>query len=138
MTGAELCRAWMQERGIAGAVLSGPLNAYDPGERIISLRPHCYSGSTPRMLTTAAHEAGHADQHADLGWMIAAAQWLMPGRLWLEWDASRRAEKILGYFGRAADAGTLRASWESYLGPAVIQAVLVGLCVAVYFAMRKH
>jgi Zn-dependent membrane protease YugP len=38
---------------------------YDPGKKVLSLSPDVYSGRTMAAVGIAAHEAGHALQHAD-------------------------------------------------------------------------
>ena len=76
MTGATLCRRLLERAGIEGEVVMGPANFYVPGERLIVLRPHCYQGTSRKMLTLAAHEAGHAAQEDQWGWVAPAlATW---------------------------------------------------------------
>jgi len=130
MTGADLCREH-------ATTISGVANTYDPGERLITLRPHVYRGATSATLTLAAHEAGHALQHRAIGWLVPAARWLLLGRLLLEWDASRRARTILRALDVEPDEQALRDSWRSYAAPAVWQTgAMVGLFAFALYLKR--
>lgn len=131
MTGAEVCRALLARIEIPAQVAVGPTNHYANGERIVFLREHCYHGTSKKNRTLAAHEAGHAAQEARYGWLAPALRWLVPGRLLLEWDASRRAREMLLAIDEEADEPTLLSSWHSYLWPAVWQ---TGLLVAIAVA----
>ncbi len=67
-TGAEAARELISKRGIAGVVVEetpGFLSDhYDPGARRLRLSPEVYHGRSLAALGVAAHEAGHAIQHA--------------------------------------------------------------------------
>ncbi len=67
-TGAEAARELISKRGIAGVVVEetpGFLSDhYDPGARRLRLSPAVYHGRSLAALGVAAHEAGHAIQHA--------------------------------------------------------------------------
>jgi Zn-dependent membrane protease YugP len=67
-TGAEAARELVQRRGIEGVRVEetpGFLSDhYDPGARVLRLSPEVYRGRSLAALGVAAHEAGHAIQHA--------------------------------------------------------------------------
>jgi Zn-dependent membrane protease YugP len=68
MTGAEAAAALIRERGVRGVRIEqtpGFLSDhYDPFHRVLRLSPDVYSGRSLAALGVAAHEAGHAIQHA--------------------------------------------------------------------------
>lgn len=121
MTGAILCRRLLEGEGIECDVAVGAANCYVPGERLIVLRPHCYHGNSRKQLTLAAHEAGHAAQEVSAGWAAPAVRWLLIGRLWLEWDASGRARRMMQAAGVAPNEDALEESWRGYLVPGLWQ-----------------
>lgn len=67
-TGAEAARELIRQRGIEGVRVEetpGFLSDhYDPGARVLRLSPDVYRGHSLAALGVAAHEAGHAIQHA--------------------------------------------------------------------------
>lgn len=67
-TGAEAARELIRRRGIDGVHVEetpGFLSDhYDPGARVLRLSPDVYHGRSLAALGVAAHEAGHAIQHA--------------------------------------------------------------------------
>lgn len=67
-TGAEAARELMRKRGVTGVVVEetpGFLSDhYDPGARRLRLSSEVYHGRSLASLGVAAHEAGHAIQHA--------------------------------------------------------------------------
>lgn len=67
-TGAEAARELIRRRGIDGVRVEetpGFLSDhYDPGARVLRLSPDVYRGRSLAALGVAAHEAGHAIQHA--------------------------------------------------------------------------
>lgn len=67
-TGAEAARELIRRRGISGVrveMTPGFLSDhYDPGARVLRLSPDVYHGRSLAALGVAAHEAGHAIQHA--------------------------------------------------------------------------
>jgi Zn-dependent membrane protease YugP len=137
MTGATLCRRLLERAGIEGEVARGPANCYVPGEQLIVLRPHCYHGTSRKLLTLAAHEAGHAEQEHRLGWMTPALRWVLAGRLWLEWDASRRARLLLAAEGLNAHEEALEESWRGYLVPALWQTGLMLAAMGFAWGWRR-
>lgn len=67
-TGAEAARELIRQRGVAGVHVEetpGFLSDhYDPGAKRLRLSPDVYHGRSLAALGVAAHEAGHAIQHA--------------------------------------------------------------------------
>ena len=67
-TGAEAARELIRQRGISGVHVEetpGFLSDhYDPGARMLRLSPDVFHGRSLAALGVAAHEAGHAIQHA--------------------------------------------------------------------------
>ncbi len=68
LSGAEAARELLERKGIhdvAVEEVSGFLSDhYDPGARVLRLSPDVFHGRTLAALGVAAHEAGHAIQHA--------------------------------------------------------------------------
>jgi Zn-dependent membrane protease YugP len=68
MTGAEVARRILDENGVSGVPIeqvAGELqDHYDPRSRTLRLSPGVYGSSSVAALGVAAHEAGHAIQHA--------------------------------------------------------------------------
>ena len=68
MSGAEAARELMRRKGITNVRVervSGFLaDHYDPFQRVLRLSPDVYDGRSLASLGVAAHEAGHAIQHA--------------------------------------------------------------------------
>lgn len=67
-TGAEAARELIRRRGVSGVrveMTQGFLSDhYDPRARVLRLSPDVYQGRSLAALGVAAHEAGHAIQHA--------------------------------------------------------------------------
>lgn len=67
-TGAEAARELIRRKGVDGVIVEetpGFLSDhYDPGARRLRLSPEVYHGRSLASLGVAAHEAGHAIQHA--------------------------------------------------------------------------
>lgn len=69
-TGAEAARAILKSQGITGVEVvrshKGHLSDhYDPREKVVALSADVYDGTTIAALGVAAHECGHAIQHAN-------------------------------------------------------------------------
>lgn len=68
LSGAEAARELLRQRGIHDVrvePVQGFLSDhYDPGARVLRLSPDVYNGRSLAALGVAAHEAGHALQHA--------------------------------------------------------------------------
>jgi Zn-dependent membrane protease YugP len=69
LTGAEAARELLRVRGVHDVrvePVEGFLSDhYDPGARVLRLSPDVYNGHSLASLGVAAHEAGHALQHAN-------------------------------------------------------------------------
>jgi len=68
MSGAEAARELLRQRGVDNVKVE-PVEGflsdhYDPGARVLRLSPDVYHGRSLASLGVAAHEAGHALQHA--------------------------------------------------------------------------
>lgn len=80
LTGAEVAREILRRKGIRDVEIAegeGMLgDHYDPIRKRLVLSPDNFHGSTPAALGVAAHECGHAIQHAraykPLHWRMAA------------------------------------------------------------------
>lgn len=68
VTGAEIARYILDQGGTEGvqveAVQGFLSDHYDPRKKVLRLSPEVYSGRTVAAFGVAAHEAGHAIQHA--------------------------------------------------------------------------
>jgi Zn-dependent membrane protease YugP len=68
-TGAEVAREILHRNGISGVSVEQAggffSDHYDPSKKILRLSPEVHSGTSVTALGVAAHEAGHAIQHAD-------------------------------------------------------------------------
>jgi uncharacterized protein len=68
LTGAEAARELIRQRGVRGVRVeetAGFLSDhYDPFQKVLRLSPDVYHGHSLASLGVAAHEAGHAIQHA--------------------------------------------------------------------------
>ena len=69
LSGAETAAAILATQGVRGVAIEpvdGPLSDhYDPGARALRLSPDVYYGRTAAAAGVAAHEVGHALQHAE-------------------------------------------------------------------------
>ncbi|NLY47152.1 MAG: zinc metallopeptidase [Tissierella sp.] len=69
LTGAQVARRILDRNGLHDVVIEhtpGQLtDHYDPRTRVIRLSNSIYSGSSVASMSVAAHEVGHALQHAD-------------------------------------------------------------------------
>lgn len=82
LTGALLARRILTHAGVEGVEIAEGSGVhadyYDPGRLTLFLHPRHYSGTTHAALGVAAHEAGHALQHAaghrPLLWRLSAIQ----------------------------------------------------------------
>ncbi|MFT5455089.1 MAG: Zn-dependent membrane protease YugP [Myxococcota bacterium] len=83
-SGAELARRLLDSEGLH-AVRVEPVPAgdhYDPVDRVVRLTPANHDGRSLTAVTVAAHEVGHAVQHAagfgPLLWRTELVQWVRP------------------------------------------------------------
>lgn len=69
MTGAQVARHILDRNGLGEvpieAVRGNLTDHYDPGKRVIRLSQNVYSSSSIASVSVAAHEVGHAIQHAE-------------------------------------------------------------------------
>ena len=69
MTGAQVARTILDRNGLYDVVIEqtpGQLtDHYDPRNRVMRLSSTIHGGSSVASMSVAAHEAGHALQHAD-------------------------------------------------------------------------
>ena len=103
MSGAEIARAVLRDQGVEGvrveAVRGFLSDHYDPRTRTLRLSPQVHGGRSLAAFGVAAHEAGHAIQHArgyaplrfrsawvpvastgtNLSWIVLLLSWLMGG-----------------------------------------------------------
>lgn len=68
LTGAQAAQAILNSQGISGVGIEGARgwlgDHYDPRKRMLRLSPEVYNGRNLAALGIAAHEVGHAIQHA--------------------------------------------------------------------------
>lgn len=80
-TGAEAARELIAQRGIQGVrveLTPGFLSDhYDPSARCLRLSPQVYHGNSLAALGVAAHEAGHAIQHAKSYGPLRFRSWIV-------------------------------------------------------------
>lgn len=80
-SGAEAARELIKRRGAAGVRVEetpGFLSDhYDPGARVLRLSPDVYHGRSLAALGVAAHEAGHAIQHATSYGPLKFRSWIV-------------------------------------------------------------
>jgi hypothetical protein len=75
-------------------VILGAANCYHWWRRVIILRETVAQGTGPFQQLCAAHEAAHHAQNLELPW-LRWMRWLEPVRVWIEFDAWRRAIEML-------------------------------------------
>jgi Zn-dependent membrane protease YugP len=82
LTGAEVAREILQRSGIRDVKVepvSGVLSDhYDPRSRTLRLSPDVYGGTSVAATGVAAHEVGHAIQHARKYWPLQVRSYLAP------------------------------------------------------------
>ena len=82
MTGAEVAKAILVSEGLEHVnveMISGKLSDhYDPRQKVLRLSPEVYQGSSLASLGVAAHETGHAIQHAAGYWPLNIRHSLVP------------------------------------------------------------
>jgi len=81
-TGAEVARAILDSEGLEHVkveMIGGNLSDhYDPRQKVLRLSPEVHRGSSLASLGVAAHEAGHAIQHATGYWPLNIRHSLVP------------------------------------------------------------
>ena len=109
-TGAEAA-AWVV--GAERVRMTHGRDCYHPETRTVFLSEATWHGLEPEALYRALHEAAHARQHAERPlWFSLRNVWVL--RLWIEWDAWRRADVWLRGFGW--EPGAVRAVRDAGLG----------------------
>ncbi len=82
LTGAEIARQILRRSGIHDVTVArvgGALSDhYDPRSRTLRLSPDVYEGRSVAAAGVAAHEVGHAIQHAHAYWPLQVRSWLAP------------------------------------------------------------
>ena len=81
-TGAEVARAILDSEGLEDVnveMIGGNLSDhYDPRQKVLRLSPEVHRGSSLASLGVAAHETGHAIQHATGYWPLNIRHGLVP------------------------------------------------------------
>ncbi len=83
-SGGEIARRLLDELGLhdVGAEVTEKGDYYDPEERMVRLSSQNYQGHSLTAITIAAHEVGHALQHASgyrpLIWRTRLVRWVGP------------------------------------------------------------
>jgi len=108
-SGADVARSMLQHYGIDDVTIKegkGFLtDHYNPLKKTISLSPEVYRGKNVAAAAVAAHECGHAVQHAEAYQMLKVRSTLVPAV-----QASSRLQQMLfmGFiFGMGAGAGMI-------------------------------
>lgn len=105
-TGGELAVHLLEARGLEGVSVESTEEGkdhYDPGDRTVRLSPSNYDGRSLTAVAVAAHEVGHAVQHAEQHRLMALRHALAP--------RVQVAERIaLGVLGAAPLLGVLLRS----------------------------
>jgi Zn-dependent membrane protease YugP len=82
LTGAEVARFLLGRGGVHGVQVQeheGFLSDhYDPTRRVVNLSPAVYHGRSISSIAVAAHETGHALQHAQLYWPLKVRTAIVP------------------------------------------------------------
>ena len=84
-TGGELARHMLDNLGLqaVGAEITEQGDHYDPDARMVRLTEDKFNGRSLTAITVAAHEVGHAHQHATeygpLIWRTRLVKWAAPG-----------------------------------------------------------
>ena len=107
MNGAQVAQRVLQAAGIYDVQVrhvSGSLtDHYDPRTKTVNLSDPVYNATSVAALGVAAHECGHAIQHAKSILLFLAAVLFQLVTLPVEFDASRRALVMLRTQGILAD-----------------------------------
>jgi Zn-dependent membrane protease YugP len=129
--GCDVARAILAEHGLSNVgieMVDGVLSDhYDPAQRVVRLSPDVYRGSSVASVAIAAHECGHAIQHAKGYYPVVIRSSMVPmvnlgsnlGPILL------MVAVMLGGFSHAAPSMALSIAW--------IGVILYGLAVAFHF-----
>lgn len=93
MTGRDISEAMLRQNGISGVRIGsvqGQLSDhYNPTNKTINLSPNVYSGTSVMAAAIAAHETGHALQHAKAYSWLQLRSTLVPivsiSSKWVQW-----------------------------------------------------
>ena len=82
MTGMEVAQRMLSSSGISNVAIeqtTGLLSDhYDPSKMVLRLSPQIYGGNSIAAAGVAAHEAGHAIQHAEENFMLRVRSAMVP------------------------------------------------------------
>lgn len=121
-SGGDLARYLLDRRGLSNVTveLTKEGDHYDPHARSVRLSPANFSGRSLTAITVAAHEVGHALQHAEGDPAFARRQELVERSAW--------AQRVAGWLLVAIPAVTLI---EKQPAPALVMLVVGVLTMAV-------
>jgi len=131
MSGRQVAQVILGEHGLSQVsveMVDGELSDhYDPGERVVRLSPEVYNGSSISSVAVAAHECGHAIQHAKGYYPVVLRSAMVPavnlgsnlGPLLIMGAA------MLGAFSHAAPSLSVSLAW--------VGVILYSLAVAFHF-----
>lgn len=119
LTGAQVARAMLRKHGLDEVqVVATPgelTDHYDPGKKVVALSQHNFSQASVAAIAVAAHEVGHALQHAKgyapLQWRSAILPVASIGSQW---------GPMLAVFGIMLGAGGLLEIGIALFGAAVV------------------
>lgn len=129
--GRDVARSILSEHGldsVAVEMVDGMLSDhYDPAQRVVRLSPDVYQGNSVASVAIAAHECGHAIQHAKGYYPVVIRSSMVPmvnlgsnlGPFLL------MAAVMLGAFSHAAPSMALSIAWAGV--------ILYGLAVVFHF-----
>jgi hypothetical protein len=129
--GRDVARSILSEHGldsVAVEIVDGMLSDhYDPAQRVVRLSPDVYQGNSVASVAIAAHECGHAIQHAKGYYPVVIRSSMVPmvnlgsnlGPMLL------MVAVMLGAFSHAAPSMALSIAWAGV--------ILYGLAVAFHF-----
>jgi Zn-dependent membrane protease YugP len=131
MSGRQVAQVILGEHGLSQVsveMVDGELSDhYDPGERVVRLSPEVYNGSSISSVAVAAHECGHAIQHAKGYYPVVLRSAMVPavnlgsnlGPMLIMGAA------MLGAFSHAAPSLSISLAW--------VGVILYSLAVAFHF-----
>jgi Zn-dependent membrane protease YugP len=134
LSGAEVAELLLRSRGITDVTVEATdgflRDHYDPRSKTLRLSAAVYGGRSVAALGVAAHETGHALQHAD-------------GYAWLNFRSNlvpvvgfmSRIGTILLPIGMAVTYFTYRSGAPSQLGLGLLYGAAIGLAAVVVFSL---
>ena len=128
MNGAEVAAAMLRHYGISGVRITqaqGTLSDhYNPANRTVNLSPEVYQGRNVSAAAVAAHECGHAVQHATAYSMLQLRSKLVPVV-----NVSAKLQQYLWMFG------FVLVSANSGAGSLILLVAIVAFAVTALFAL---